>query len=81
MNVLTSEKVILHKYQGAGNDFLIVDNREGEFEVVEGFLVRGGWKKEIKVLCDRRYGIGADGRGRIWHDHVPQPPPGAPSGA
>ena len=51
MNVLTSEKVILHKYQGAGNDFLIVDNREGEFEVVDGFLVRGGWKKEIKVLC------------------------------
>lgn len=61
MNVLTSEKVILHKYQGAGNDFLIVDNREGEFKVVDGFLVRGGWKKEIKVLCDRRYGIGADG--------------------
>ncbi len=41
-----------HKYQGAGNDFLVFDNRQGNIALSEA---------EIKALCDRRYGIGADG--------------------
>lgn len=41
-----------YKYQGAGNDFLIADNREGSIRLTAG---------QIAVLCDRRYGVGADG--------------------
>ena len=42
------------KYQGAGNDFIIVD----QFD--ERWLDRGD-EEIIKSLCDRRFGIGADG--------------------
>jgi diaminopimelate epimerase len=41
------------KYQGAGNDFIIVDNRT--------IKVKRDDHKTIKLLCDRRFGIGADG--------------------
>ena len=42
----------LYKYQGAGNDFLIADNRDGSVQLSTA---------QIAALCDRRYGIGADG--------------------
>ncbi len=41
-----------YKYQGAGNDFLIADNRDGTMELT---------MDRIAALCDRRYGVGADG--------------------
>lgn len=40
------------KYEAAGNDFLIVDGREGSFELTEGL---------VRALCERRTGVGADG--------------------
>ncbi|ESO92906.1 hypothetical protein LOTGIDRAFT_162386 [Lottia gigantea] len=40
------------KYQGAGNDFVLVDMREIETELNDGIR---------KAMCDRRFGIGADG--------------------
>lgn len=41
-----------YKYQGAGNDFLIADNRDKSISLSE---------EKIQELCDRRYGVGADG--------------------
>lgn len=41
-----------YKYQGAGNDFLIADNRDNSISLTADI---------IQWLCDRRYGIGADG--------------------
>ena len=41
------------KYQGAGNDFILIDNRQN--------LVNHQNPALISKLCDRRFGIGADG--------------------
>jgi diaminopimelate epimerase len=45
--------ITFNKYQGAGNDFIIIDNREG--------YVNPSDSKLINILCNRRFGIGADG--------------------
>jgi diaminopimelate epimerase len=42
-----------YKYQGTGNDFIIVDNR---LQIIDKNNT-----KRIAELCDRRFGIGADG--------------------
>jgi diaminopimelate epimerase len=41
------------KYQGAGNDFILIDNRGLDFS--------GLTEKQVNILCNRRFGVGADG--------------------
>ena len=42
----------VYKYQGCGNDFVVVDNRDGRFAANS---------KQVTFLCHRRFGVGADG--------------------
>jgi len=52
-------KINFHKYQGAGNDFIIVDNR---------LNIITANKEDLAVkLCDRKFGIGSDGLIFIEH--------------
>lgn len=46
-------ELAFYKYQGTGNDFIIADNRTDKYAYLS--------TKQIKFLCDRRFGIGADG--------------------
>jgi diaminopimelate epimerase len=46
-------KIHFYKYQGTGNDFVILDNRNWIYSVLT--------QEQIHLLCDRRFGIGADG--------------------
>ena len=40
------------KFDGAGNDFVVVDNREGRYHIDDD---------EVALICHRRFGVGADG--------------------
>lgn len=48
-----ANKLHIYKYQGAGNDFVLLDNRQGKYSGLDF--------KQIALLCDRRFGVGADG--------------------
>lgn len=46
-------ELTFYKFQGTGNDFVMIDNREKAFNKND--------TKLVAFLCDRRFGIGADG--------------------
>ncbi len=46
-------KIVFQKYQGTGNDFIILDNRDNRYDTLT--------EKQVEFLCHRRFGIGADG--------------------
>ncbi|HTA61124.1 MAG TPA: diaminopimelate epimerase [Bacteroidia bacterium] len=45
-------KLHFYKYEGCGNDFILFDNRKKDINLST---------QQIKQLCDRHFGIGADG--------------------
>lgn len=46
-------KIEFYKYQGTGNDFIILENRTEKYN--------GLTSKQVKQMCNRRFGVGADG--------------------
>ena len=46
-------KIEFYKYQGVGNDFILLDNRKNEYDQLT--------QKQAAFICDRHFGIGGDG--------------------
>jgi len=46
-------RIDFFKYQGTGNDFIMLDNLNGQYDAIN--------VKAIQFLCDRKFGVGADG--------------------
>lgn len=46
-------QIEFHKYQGTGNDFVILDNRSGIYNSIS--------HDQVKDICHRHFGVGADG--------------------
>jgi diaminopimelate epimerase len=52
-------KLHFYKYQATGNDFILIDNRDGKAALTVD---------QIGQLCDRKFGVGADGLIQIEKD-------------
>ena len=45
-------KVVLERYHGLGNDYLVFDPNKNELELNEA---------NVKMICNRNVGLGSDG--------------------
>ena len=45
------------KYQGLGNDFVLIEGRDGQLDAT----IKSPDPQWVRRICDRRFGIGADG--------------------
>ena len=52
-------KLHFYKYQATGNDFILIDNQDGRVALTVD---------QIDKICDRRFGVGADGLIQIEKD-------------
>ena len=50
---MASQQLLFYKYQGAGNDFILVDNRDLTYQHNN--------PEKLAKLCNRRFGVGGDG--------------------
>ncbi len=51
-----TEKMKFYKYQGAGNDFVMIDDRSLQYKSGENLTT-----EQIARICDRHFGVGGDG--------------------
>jgi diaminopimelate epimerase len=54
------EKIPFFKFESTGNDFVLIDNRSGDFTI---------HPELVRSLCDRRKGVGADGLIALYAVH------------
>lgn len=50
--MISKNTIIFHKYHGAGNDFIMINNLDGSIKLDPDYITQ---------ICDRNFGIGSDG--------------------